>query len=268
MTTISGRRANAVAPGPVAPKIRSRQPDHKQAREQVGGHQRAAEDALAAAHDLVRVALDQQRHAELPQPQRARRRRRSLRWARWRSTLTLNTRSWISCSLSDQSTIQSSGAPVRGCRTQPLERRPGAKANPNLRLGYPDLREELQACQLKCSERPMYGGERHMEPAVWEDTAVERVARTRSRTRPETPRGASGKTRKRLGVRHASQSGRRSSCRRQAIAQGSFELAGAVAGPAPSLPAPAQRGQGFCSPTCRRSYATAARRPSRSRLDA
>ena len=40
-----------------------RQPDHEQAREHVGGHQRAAEDALAVAHGLVRAALDQQRQA-------------------------------------------------------------------------------------------------------------------------------------------------------------------------------------------------------------
>ena len=39
------------------------QPHHKQAREEVGAHQRAAEDAVAVANDLVRGALDQQRHA-------------------------------------------------------------------------------------------------------------------------------------------------------------------------------------------------------------
>ena len=39
------------------------QPHDEKAREQVGGHQRAAEDALAAAHDRVRAALDQQRRS-------------------------------------------------------------------------------------------------------------------------------------------------------------------------------------------------------------
>ena len=108
------------------------QPDHKQAREHVGGHQRAAEDTLAVAHDLVRVALDQQRQAGCRNRNRGR-----------APSQTLTALGTVAIYADAEHAVMDFVQPVArarsrapacrsGRRTQPLERRPGAKANPNL----------------------------------------------------------------------------------------------------------------------------------------
>ena len=160
ITTISGSRANAVAPGPVSPKIRS-----ASATTSRPASTSAATNAPRKTRSRWRTTscertLDQQRHAGCRNRNRGR-----------APSQTLAALGTVAIYADAEHAVMDFVQPVARARSRAPA--PVRASNPTLGnavlaprpiptsvLGYPDLREELQACQLKCSGRPMYGGER------------------------------------------------------------------------------------------------------------